>query len=714
MRNALASKAGGSPKRRLLASLAHAWPALLAAIGLAAGRPCPAADRQLDSGADWPGYGGSDENHYSPLDQINDSNVSRLGLVWYQDIDVAPSSLSAPIAVNGILYFAAGHSVIHALDAASGKQLWRHDPRAWELAGEKMRASWGIRGIAYANGRIFTGTVDGRLIALDAKTGRMVWSTMTVGKDDGRYITGAPWVFEGKVVIGHGGADFAPVRGYVTAYDQATGKQVWRVFTVPGDPAKGFESTAMAMAATTWTGQWWKFGGGGTVWNAMAYDPQFNRIYIGTGNGAPWNQKIRSPGGGDNLFLCSILALDADTGAYIWHYQVNPGETWDYNAAMDIGLADLEIDGKIRPVILHAPKNGFFYVIDRQTGKLISAEAIVPVTWATAIDRTTGRPLENPDARYPGGKPVIVYPSSHGAHGLEAMSFNATTGLVYIPTNDEGRVYADPAGALATWRFPGGQMFSNGLGVPPAGLRPRRPGSALVAWDPVRQTAAWQVPFSGARRGGGTATTRGNLVLQGRATGQFTVLAADSGKPLWSFDAQTAVTAQPISYLAGGRQFISVIAGARFASAIGLDREWNYRTQRWRVLTFALDGKATLPPADYEQPPIVDDDAFRVNPIPAATGAGLFAQRCAICHGQEALSGGAAPDLLRSWIPVDQATFASVVHDGALQRNGMPSFAELSANQLDALRHYLRQRARAASAEQIHGTAAASTKGELQ
>lgn len=689
------------------------WLRILAAAATVVAAASSATGGALDNGADWPGYGGPDENHYSPLDQINAGNVSRLGLLWYHDIDVAPSSLSAPVAVDGTLYFAAGYSVVHALDAATGKELWRYDPEAWKVAGEKMRASWGIRGIAYANGKIFTGTVDGRLIALDAKTGRAVWSVMTVSKDDGRYITGAPWVFKDKVIIGHGGADFAPVRGYVTAYDQNTGQQVWRFYIVPGDPAKGFENKAMETAAKTWTGEWWKYGGGGTAWNAMAYDPRFNRIYIGTGNGAPWNRKIRSPGGGDNLFLCSIVALDADTGAYVWHYQVNPGETWDYNAAMDIELADLEIGGKRRPVILHAPKNGFFYVIDRETGKLISAEKTVPVNWARAIDQTSGRPVENPEARYPAGQGAIVYPSSHGAHNIEAMSFSPKTGLAYIPTIDQGRVFTDVAGRLSDWRFPSGQKLSNGLGSPPAGLTPHPASSALVAWDPVRQQAAWRIPFGSARGGGGTATTGGNLVLQGRATGRFTILAADSGKELWSFDAQTAVMAQPISYLVRGRQFISVIAGARYPSAIGLDREWNYREQHWRVLTFALDGKATLPQADSAELPIVDDPSFRVAPAEAAAGASLFAERCAICHGAKAMSGGAAPDLLRSSIPLDVAAFSSVLREGALQPNGMPRFAELTAEQLGSLRHYLRQRAREVVAERNSKMSGTSITGGL-
>jgi quinohemoprotein ethanol dehydrogenase len=644
-------------------------------------------------GDDWPHYGGFDENHCSPLAEINAGNVARLGLAWHHDIDVAPSSLSAPVAVGGVLYFVAGHAVVQALDATTGKLLWRYDPEVWKVAGERMRAAWGTRGLAYDKGRIFVGTADGRLIALDAKSGKPLWSAMTVEPGDGRYITGAPWVFDGKVVVGHGGADFAPVRGYVTAYDQATGKQLWRFHTVPGDPAKGFENKAMEMAAKTWTGEWWKWGGGGTVWHAMAYDPKYRRLYIGTGNGAPWNQKIRSPGGGDNLFLCSIIALDADTGEYVWHYQVNPGETWDYNAAMDIELADLKIGGRMRSVILHAPKNGFFYVIDRETGKLISAEKFAPANWASRIDTATGRPVENPEARYADGRPALVTPSGSGAHSIEAMSFNPGTGLVYLPALDKAGGYADPAEPLKDWRFVPGQQLNPGTG-PAKGLTLPVPTSALIAWDPVAQKERWKLTLAGPRAFGGTATTAGNLVLAGDVTGRFAIYAADSGKRLWSFDAQTAVTAQPIVYRAKGRQYVTVIAGSRGMTVTGLPHRWDYRTQTWRVLTFALDGKDKLPPASTETLPIQDDPGFAIDPAKAAAGAAVYNKRCVICHGERALAAGAAPSLLTSGIPLDGEAFRSVLIDGALKPNGMPDFADLTPGEMEALRHFIRQRAR--------------------
>ena len=655
-------------------------------------------------GADWAAYGRTfSEAHYSPLKQIDDRNVARLGLAWSYDLPVVSSVFSAPLAVDGVLYFAIGHSVVHAMDARTGKLLWVYDPEVYKVGGTKMRGGWGIRGIAYSDGRVFTGTLDGRLIALDGRTGALEWTAQTVERDDGRYITGAPWVFEGKVVIGHGGADFGGVRGYVTAYDAASGKQLWRFYTVPGDPKLGFEDDAMAMAAKTWHGEWWKYGGGGTAWHAMAYDPKYRRLYIGTGNGSPWNQKIRSPGGGDNLFLCSIIALDADTGKYVWHYQVNPGETWDYNAAMDIELAELEIGGKRRSVLLHAPKNGFFYVIDRADGKLVSAGQFAPQNWAERIDAATGRPVEKPDARFPDGKPVLVYPGPVGAHTVQAMSFNPVTGLVYIPTTDLGFIYSDPEGPLAGWQHKPGMVISNGIGKAPPTMQIPPGKNWLQAWDPVAQKSVWSIPMTGYLNGG-TATTAGNLVFQGRADGTFNAYAADTGRTLWTFDAQAGVVAQPITYAAGGRQYVTVLAGWRGGGPNGSGKEWDYYTQKRRVLTFALDGQAKLPPPDPVVRPFVDDPAFAIDATKAESGRETFAAHCNICHGPNALSGGAAPDLRKAAVPLSLEALTAVVHGGALLPRGMPQFAEFSPAQIEGLQHYIRQRARESIAAQAAGS----------
>ncbi len=699
--------------RRL--SSASALAALATVAALLVGVPALAAVDPLNAvqdGRDWPAYGRTyDEDHYSPLKEITAGNVSGLKLAWHHDLPTMISSFGAPLEVGGVLYFGVGYSVVYALDAASGRVLWTYDPKVTEVAGEKLRTAHGIRGIAYWQGRIITGTQDGRLIAIDANTGRPIWSVQTTeGPNDGRYITGAPRVFEGKVIIGQGGADFSPVRGYVTAYDVSDGRQLWRFYIVPGDPKKGFENDAMRIAAKTWHGEWWKFGGGGTVWNAITYDPELHRIYLGTGNGDPWNQNIRSPGGGDNLFICSIVALDAATGRYLWHYQTNPGETWDFNSAMDMELATLDLGGKSRRVILHAPKNGFFYVIDRDTGKLISAEPFTKVTWASRIDLATGRPVENPEARFPKGE-TVIQPGGTGAHNWQPMAFSRDTHLVYIPTVVMPFHYDAKGIDPKTWR-PAPHLQSNTgfktleIKDPPP-VAPAAFGN-LQAYDPSAQKTVWEVPLS-APYNGGVAVTAGNVVFQGNAEGRFVAYDAGSGKVLWSFDAQDGIIGQPITYEAGGRQFVTVITGfTGLPAALGpqvAQYGWDYRTQQRRVLTFALDGHDVLPAAAAAPlPPIADDPHFAVDPEQVDRGVTVYAEHCFGCHGVAAVAAGGAPDLRRSTIPLDPQAFEQVVRNGALEARGMPKFGELSEPDLLALRNFLRYQARLGLAAQAKAT----------
>lgn len=461
---------------------------------------------------DWTGFGRTGgEQHYSPLDSIDSGNVSKLGLVWSMDLP-PQNSVSAPLAIDGIVYTATGYTMVRAIDAVTGKLLWEYDSKAAEVSGRKLRQGWGIRGLAYGEGRIFVGTHDGRLLAIDAKTGGLAWSSRTLSIDNASFISGPPRYFAGKVIIGFGGGDVSSVRGHVTTYDAKTGKQLWRFHTVPGNPKDGFENKAMEMAARTWAGDWWKYGGGGTVWNAMTYDVSTDSIILGVGNCSPWNHKVRSEGTGDNLFLASVVALDATTGTYKWHYQVNPGESWDYNASMDMELADLTIDGKLRQVLMTAPKNGFFYVIDRVNGKLISAKAFVKVSWAKRTDLKTGRPVEDPDARYPDGKTFTMWPGPVGAHTQLPMAFNPKAGLVYIPAIEMATSYNDVGITKANWvRAPGNAV--DGAAIPNFVVKDAgstNATSALVAWDPVRQRAAWKAPTPGPWNGG-VMTTAGNL-----------------------------------------------------------------------------------------------------------------------------------------------------------------------------------------------------------
>ncbi|CAN5213335.1 PQQ-dependent methanol/ethanol family dehydrogenase [soil metagenome] len=642
----------------------------------------------------WSGCGRTGgEQHFSPLTDIDSDNVGKLGLVWSMDLP-PQNSVSAPLAIDGILYTATGYSVVRAIDAVTGKLIWEYDSKAAEASGRKLRQGWGIRGLAYGEGRIFVGTHDGRLLAIDAASGKLAWSARTLPRDNASFISGPPRYFAGKVIIGFGGADVSAVRGYVTTYDAKTGKQLWRFYTVPGNPKDGFENKAMAMAAKTWAGDWWTYGGGGTVWNSMTYDADTNAIILGVGNGSPWNHKVRSAGKGDNLFLASVVALDANTGAYRWHYQVNPGESWDYNASMDMELADLTIDGKPRKVLMTAPKNGFFYVIDRISGKLISAEPFVKVSWAKRIDLRTGRPVEDPDARYPDGKTFTMWPGPIGAHTWLPMAFNPRAGLVYIPAIEMATSYNDVGITKANWvRAPGNSV--DGAAIPNFLVKdagPTNGTSALVAWDPVRQRAAWKVKTPGPWNGG-VMTTAGNLVFQGRIDGQFNAYAADSGKTLWSFAAQAPVTAPPISFAVNGRQYVTVItgmgtSGAAFGALLPVSID--YRTQARRILTFAIGGKAGLPKSNAAAVTPIADPGFAPDAAAETAGMVTYLRHCAVCHGVDVIAAGHAPDLRASPVPLDAATFAAVVREGALVANGMPRFEEFDDATLAGLRQYIR------------------------
>ena len=654
---------------------------------------------------DWLAFGRTQsEQRFSPLTQINIGNVSRLKVDWYRDLPEDTGLVATPLVANGVMYFVGSRNIVRAVSATSGEIVWQYDPETAKHAGNRLRVSYlhGSRGVALWNDKVYFGTADGRLIALDARTGEPVWSVMTVDPDLALYITGAPKVFKGKVLIGNGGTENGPARGYVTAYDAETGKQAWRFYIVPGNPADGFESPAMEMAAKTWTGEWWKYGGGGNAWHGFTYDAELDTLYIGTGNGAPWNQKIRSPGGGDNLFLCSIVALDPDTGEYRWHYQTTPGETWDYNSNMDIVLADLEIGGKTVKALMHAPKNGFFYVIDRRTGKLISAEPFAEMNWATKVDLATGRPVEASGARYESGSAVIA-PGPLGAHNWPSMSFNPRTGLAYIPTIHQHHLYTDAEVELDTWTPPNWKSPSptEGVGVDYTKVVGEPTGS-LQAWDPVAQKRVWEVPLS-ASWNPGTLTTAGDLVFQGRADGRFVAYHARTGAVLWQSDMGLGIAAPPITYSIKGRQYVALLVGwgAAYAAIGGVQPAslgWAYGLQTRRLVVFSLEGKTTLPPQPPPQVAVpLDAPFFEVDPAKAAVGADVFVQ-CSWCHGDKALSGGVAPDLRASPIPVAKEAFVDVLRTGSRRVRGMPSYENMTDEHIEALQHYIRQEANRAKA----------------
>jgi quinohemoprotein ethanol dehydrogenase len=687
-------------RRAALASAA----ALLGCAATASSNGAHAEGERLRDGGrglDWAGPGGTyGEQHFSALEQIDEANVQQLGLAW--SIDLPPGqTVTAPIEVGGTLYFASGQGVVRAADVRSGKLLWEYDPKTWQVAGHRLRLGWGSRGLAWWNGKLFVGTMDGRLIAIDARTGKPVWSRMTLTEADAGmgYITGAPRAFGGKVIIGFGGADFGATRGYVSTYDAETGKLLWRWYTVPGDPAKGFENGAMAMAAKTWTGEWWKLGGGGTAWNAFSYDPDTDTVMVGVGNGSPWNAKVRSPGGGDNLFLASIVALDATTGAYKWHYQVNPGESWDFGATMDMQFADLSIDGRLRKVLMTMPKNGFFYVIDRTNGDLISAEPMARVNWASRIDIRTGRPVENLAARYPEGTDFTMWPSGNGAHNWYPMAYSPKTKLVYVPVLERAMSWADFGVKDGGWKAvmpPGTVQAATMNSLPDLTDDPLNKTSRLQAWNPVTQKPVWSQTTPGPE-GGSLLATAGNLVFQGQLDGAFNAYAADSGKRVWSFQANAPVLAPPISYSVAGRQYVTVLTGIAGHTALtGADlRRFgiDYRTMPRRVLTFALGGKAVLPPREAPSLAVPDDPDFTANEPSGNRSIMAYGQYCMACHGFDAVAGGSAPDLRISSVTYSAEAFRQVVKEGALAQNGMPKFGEFDDAMLEGLRQYVRSRA---------------------
>jgi quinohemoprotein ethanol dehydrogenase len=690
---------------KLCAVLLIAIGSLLAMRGLARERPVDAAAdalRDESDGRNWAAYGRTySEAHYSPLTQINDATVPRLGLAWTLDLDVS-NSMTAPLEVDGTLYVAAGYSIVHAVDVRTGRLLWRYDPHVGRTAGSRLRTGWGIRGLAYWQGRLFIGTQDGRLLALQAATGRRLWSVQTLDAAPCAGISGPPRAYHGKVVIGFAGGDFCPVRGYVTAYDAEHGGRLWRFFVVPGKPGVrdgAASDDVMEIAAKTWTGEWWKYGGGGAVWNAMTYDPDLNRLYIGTGNGGPMNWKIRSPGGGDNLFVASIVALDADTGKYIWHYQTTPGDAWDYDSATDMTLATLEIDGQSRRVLLQAAKNGFFYVIDRDSGRLLSARALGKVTWATGIDPHTGRPVEVPDARYR-AHDVLLWPSFEALHQWPPQSFSPVTGLVYVPTVEMPSMYGDEGMDRAHWHpIPATPEFA-GFPVGDGDVPANAGYSLLKAWDPRGGRAVWQVQTRGISNGG-TLATAGNLVFQGLADGYLHAYSAATGQDLWSFFAGVAVTGVPITYGVAGRQYLSITSGPLNGAtgafgAISAQWGWDARIHPRRLLTFVLDAHGVLPPTPPPRMTVpVTAPGFRVDPAEAKAGAREYV-RCTLCHGMAAVAGGNAPDLRASQVLLSQNSFVQVVREGVLVDRGMPAFPELTDAQLEALRHYVRSQASAA------------------
>ena len=631
------------------------------------------------------------EQRYSPLNQINLETINKLELEWSLDMGTKRGLEATPIIDNGIMFVSSTWSVVHAVDAKTGKELWVYDPDVPRSWARKVCCDVVNRGVAVWEGQVYFGTIDGRLISLDAKTGKNIWEINTLIDSDKDYtITGAPRVANGKVYIGNGGADMGGVRGYVSAYNTKNGNLEWRFFTVPGDPSLPFEHPELEMASKTWTGQWWTMGGGGTVWNAIVFDPEFNQLYIGTGNGSPWNQQIRSPEGGDNLFLSSIVALNADTGKMNWYYQTTPEERWDYTATQDIILADLNVDGEDRKVLMQAPKNGFFYVLDRKTGELLRANNYVKTNWATHVDLKTGRPVLNPNKDYY-EKAIWILPGTYGGHGWQAMSYDPKQKLVFIPTMEIAAVHRVKKTFEETGLYKmlpetvnTGTEFnlfdtvpdmSDGDNIPPI-------TGELIAFDPLTGETRWSVKHKQFWNGG-PLTTAGGLVFQGNASGFLEAYNAKNGKLVWSKNVYTGIMAPPVTYMIDEEQYISILAGDGGASNFLGDNFGIWEGQLasikygnyGKLLTFKLNGKSKIEALEEKDLSIPEQPIINASLEDIKAGQDIYANYCAICHGS-GVHGKTISDL-RYMSKETHKYFNEIVLNGMLEENGMKGFSDI-------------------------------------
>ncbi len=651
----------------------------------------PAPGEWLSDGRDYTAQ------RYSPLTQIDASNVARLGLAWYDDLDTFRGVEATPIYADGVLYNSLPFNVIKAYDAKTGRVLWTYDPKVPREMARYACCEPDSRGLAMWRDFIVIATLDGRLIALDKASGKPVWTTQVFGHEMPYTITGAPRVFGDMVVIGNSGGDLG-VRGFVAAFDVATGQKRWKFFLTPnpeGKPDHEASDPIMPMIRKTWSdeGLWKQLGGGANPWDSIAYDPKLKLVYVGTGNSSPHTQFYRSPGGGDNLFVCSIVALHAEDGSYAWHYQMIPGEEWDYTCTSSIIQADLTIDGKPRQVLMQAPKNGFFYVLDRKTGELISGKPYVKVNWTLGLDEN-GRPIPNPAARYT-EEPALVYPGPGGAHNWFPMAYSPRTRLAYFPAYQSGFVYArapnwkpQPFRSNSGW---GG--FAGEAGKKRAELQAiadKDEKAMLVAYDPVKQAIAWSVPLP--RHGnGGVFVTASDLVFEGTTKQTFAAFDARTGKELWEFPTQSAPVAGGITYSVDGEQYVAINAGWG-GGAAQVERGAGIELPRApaRLLVFKLGGTKQLPPLAKAEP-IPQPPPLRASEADIQAGAQLFADTCSGCHGREAVGG--VKDL-RHMTAETHAKFKDIVLGGLYTQKGMASFKDLlSDKQAGQIHDYLIARA---------------------
>ena len=653
---------------------------------------------------DWLAYGRDyGEQRFSPLTQVNKKTIKDLELAWSFDMYTNRGLEASPIIVDGIMYMTGSWSVVFAVDAKTGEEIWSYDPEVPGDWARKACCDVVNRGVAVYEGAVFVATLDGYLVALNAENGEVIWRKNTIIDRTRSYtITGAPRVANGRVFIGNGGGEYG-VRGYVTAYDTKTGEEDWRFFTVPGDPTKPFEHPEMELAAKTWKGgEWWKIGGGGTVWNSIVYDAETDTVFLGVGNGSPWTRTIRSPGGGDNLFLSAIVALNASNGEMRWYYQTTPGDNWDYTAVQDMMLADMEVDGVMRKVIMQAPKNGFFYVIDRQTGELLRANPYVTVNWASHIDMETGRPVENPDKDFLTGDSQWILPGPLGGHNWQSMSYNPNTGLVYIPALENPLVFDVEHDFKATGRFKyieggwnTGVEFGRLLEI--MGEHPDLPKGKgyITAFDPLTGKTHWTREH-GTHWNGGTLSTAADLVFQGNGDGYFVAYDAQNGDELWKVNTYTSIIAPPVTYSIDGEQYVAIQVGSGGAAGLtegdlAMPASAKYGNFG-RMLAFKINGGLSIDEPehwarDIPEPPIVQASAAQIE-----HGGELYGEVCGFCHGIGVYGGPAVPDL-RKMSEQTHRMFNEIVLEGVLEDRGMSNFSDrLSEADVNDIYAYINSR----------------------
>ncbi len=642
------------------------------------------------SGQNWFLKGGNFRGeHFSPLSQNNDDNVADHGLAWATDLPIPDGISATPIVVDGVVYLSGAFSMVYAIDAEDGRVIWSFDPGVRQAFADDPYISWSARvnrGVAVWDGMVLATTADCRLLGLDAATGAQKWSQQTCDTQLGYTITDSPYVGGGKVFVGNAGSESGEKnRGYVSAYDAGSGEMLWRFYTVPSDQPEENVSPAMKMAAATWSGDALeKFGGGGSNWNEMTYDPESNLLFFGTAGALPYVYKYRNPDGGDNLFTSSIVAVNAESGEYVWHYQTVPQDSWEYNATMNIILADLRIDGQDRKTLLTAPKNGFQYVLDRLTGELLAADKYAKVNWATHINLETGRPVYDPEGEFwnrPDEATIPIWPNMWGSHSWQPMAWHPGHELLYIPVLEVPSVVSDyDDGAYKDTL----ELFTEVDG------EPFSPGK-LIAFDPVRNVTRWSVdyplPFNG-----GVLATAGNLVFQGNAEGRFNAFAADTGEEVWSLATGSAITAAPVSYAVDDTQYILIPIGSgggiQFVyPQLGATNESQGPT---RLLAFSLDGSSEFPSIAHRARPLPEQPELVASGDVVENGKKLFAGNCGFCHGKNAVAryGGSVPDLRYSSVDT-HATWHGIVIGGANRAKGMPAFSYLDVEQSEAIRNYV-------------------------